>query len=65
MILLVNADSEHESYVDAAALVNALHLLKLIMHAALQELMPPHGVGPWPWQECTFMLATIRVCHVQ
>ncbi len=40
-ILLVNADppeqhapqSQHESYVDAAALINTLHLFKLITHA--------------------------------
>ena len=29
-----------------------------------QEPMPPHGLGPEPWQECNFMPATIGVCHV-
>jgi pimeloyl-ACP methyl ester carboxylesterase len=27
--------------------------------------MSPHGVGPQPWQECRFELATIGVCLVQ
>ena len=31
----------------------------------LQEPMPPHGVGPEPWQEGNLMPATIGVCHVQ
>lgn len=46
IILLSNADtpeqhapqSQPESHLDAAALVNALHLFKLIMHFTVQEL---------------------------
>ncbi len=70
---IVNADTpeqhapekQHESYIDAAALINALHLFKLIMHATLQELMPFHGVRSLLRQECNFIPAIIRQCHVQ
>ncbi len=29
-----------------------LDLQKQQMRTYLQELMAPHGLGPWPWQEC-------------
>lgn len=34
-------------------------------HGRCQELMAPHGVGPYPWQKLSVMLATIEVCQVQ
>ena len=34
-----------------------------VPHSVTQEQMAPHGVRPWPWQERTFMPATIGVCQ--
>ena len=49
---------------DAAHAVRAMHPAQGHAHHHPLQPMPPHGVGPWPWQECEIMPAIIRICHV-